>query len=332
MLRSVRGIQRQLDAFHRAKVERCLREHSPIAGPQFRNDFNLAGFYPELNALADTPSSFWGIDRCLRIREAVDRHHSRVFHMGVFVRSIDLKKEFANPWQDPRFHRLQNATLAQFFAMLDLIGIDTARMHVSCFGGATIGDRPDGRDRALRRRYRFPEDRVSSTFLRRRNIKTVVVPTIASLFIQPMEGSLVGPRLEVFHDDLEFATIMFDCFRIRRGALERINYVAAYGVGLERVLAVITGADFLHCIPRYVRARQLIERRIQAAGSFVLEREVAHVLYGLETLAAVPERLSRAQRELVTRMKAELKFYILNLGLPYRDVLKLFRFFQTART
>jgi hypothetical protein len=311
-------------------VDQHLRAFSPIAGRQFRNDFNLAGFFPTLNGLPERPSSFWGIDRCLRIEEAVDGCRSRLFHMGVFARAIDLAGRFANPARDRRFHALQRATLAQFFALVDRLGIDRTRLQATCFGGATLGGHPDGRDRQLKRRYRLAADQVSRRVLRAAGIEAVDIAAIAGLFILPEEGSLVGPRVEVFVDDLEFATIVFPCYRVRQGALVPINYLAAYGVGLERLLAVTTGRDFLHCVPRYRHARRLIERRVRAARSPLLLRDVSQVIFGIEALAALPSTLSPGQRQRVTAMKRELKFYILNLGLTYADVTALFRFFQST--
>ena len=55
---------------------------------------------------------------------------------------------------------------------------------------------------------------------------------------------------------------------------------------------------------------------------------MANVVFGIEALAVLPDKLTRAQRALVTKMKSELKSYILNLGLSYADVARLFRLFQ----
>jgi hypothetical protein len=328
LVRSLTPLERELTAFHLPLVDEHRRGFSPIAGRHFKNDFNLAGFFPALNALPDRPSSLWGIDRCLRIDEAVDGHRSRLFHMGVFARAIDLEGRFRNPARDPRFHALQRGTLAQFFALIDRLGLDRTRLQATYFGGATLGGHPDGRDRRLRRTYRFPPDDVSGRFLRRERIKRVEIAAIAGLFMLRDEGSLVGPRVEVFFDDLEFATIIFPCFRVHRGALVPINYLAAYGLGIERLMAVTNGRDFLQCVPRYRRARRVIERRTRAARSPLLLRDVTQVIFGIETLAALPNALSRQQRQRVVKMKHELKFYILNLGLTYADIAALFRWFR----
>lgn len=326
---TLRGLRRALDAFHRPAAARVLRKFSPIAGPQFHDAFNLAGHWTAWHALADTPSSLYGVDRCLRIHETVDPYHSRVFHMAVFGRSIARVDTAIAPWHDPRFHALQRETLDQFLSMVDAFGIDRSRLLASCFAGTTIGRHPDGSDRRLRQSLRLPADRASLDTLRHHGVRAVPVPAIGSLFIQPTEISLLGPRLEFFCDDLEFATIVFANSRIRRGTLEPCHYSGAYAVGMERMLSVLTQRDFLHAVPRYARARRILERRLADTGSPALRQEVSHVLFGLEALAAVPERLSLRHRALVRRLKAELKPYILKLGITYREIVALFEFFQS---
>ncbi len=329
-MRRFPSLERRLTTFHRPHADQHLRTFSPIAGGQFKNDFNLAGFFTALNELPDRPSSFWGIDRCLRIEEAVDGFRSRLFHMGVFARAISVEHRAVNPARDARFHTLQHATLTQFFALVDRLGVDRARMRAPYFGGAALGRHPDGRDRQLTRRYRLSADHVSRRALRAAGIDAVGIAAIAGVFMLPEEGSLVGPRVEVFVDDLEFGTIIFPCYRVRHGALMPINYMAAYGVGLERLMSVTSGRNFLDCIPRYRSAKRLIERRIPAARSPLLLRDVAQVIFGIEALAALPPTLTHGQRQRVMAMKRDLKFYILNLGLTYADVNALFRWFEAA--
>jgi hypothetical protein len=322
------GLRRALDAFHRPAAARVIDAFSPIAGPQFRDEFNLAGHWTAWHALGTTPSSLWGIDRCLRIRETVDHYHSRLFHMAVYARSIAPSRPAAAPWHDAQFHALQRATLDQFLALVDVLGIDRSRLQASCFGGTTVGGHPDGVDRLLRRSYRLPPDRTSLAALRRGGVAPIVVPAIVNLFLQPYDGSLIGPRLEFFCDGLEFATIVFACARVRRGAIEPCHYVGAYGLGVERVLSSLTRRDFLHSVPRYDRARRMLERRLRDAGVPALRREVTHILFGLEALSVLPARLSPARHRLVREMEHELKRYILNLGLTYAEVQRLYRFFR----
>ena len=69
--------------------------------------------------------------------------------------------------------------------------------------------------------------------------------------IAPFEGALVGPRVDIYCEGVELATILFNCAKLRRGSLERINYVAGYGIGLERLLSVLSQGDFLSVVPRY---------------------------------------------------------------------------------
>ncbi len=248
--------------------------------------------------------------------------------MGVFARSLQCESDPGTPGADSRFRKFQQEILAQFFSLLEVLAIPQSRLEVSYFGGALLGGHPDGRDALLKKRHRFPADEVSRDFLKQRGVRSLAVPSIASFFIQPTDGSLVGPRLEVFYDGVELATIMFNCFRLRRGQLDPIHPIGAYGLGIERLVSIIRGKDFLRVIPRYTEGRKIIVRRNPAGRSPLLEREVMHVLYGMETLALLPARLSRAQATQVTRLKGELKWYLLNLGLSFGDIRDLFAFFR----
>jgi hypothetical protein len=55
------------------------------------------------------------------------------------------------------------------------------------------------------------------------------------------------------------------------------------------------------------------------------------LLYGLEALALIPDRLSMPQRRLVQRLKLDVKRVILALGLAYEDVKELVSFFQARK-
>lgn len=325
---SVRSLCRNLEQFHRPRAAQHIKNWSPITDNQFPGDFNVSAYRRPFLALADGPSSFWGIDRCLRVWEHVDPHRSHVFHMGLFAQSIDLQKNFKSPWEDFRFHDLQNHILNQFFSLLEFLSIDRKRIEVSYCGGCILGDHPDGRDHLLKNKYSFPEDRVSKQFLRQHKIRCVGVPSLANIAISDEEGTVVGLRLEVFSDDVEIGTILFHCFKIRRGILRPINYLGSYAVGLERLISVINREDFLHSIRRYAIARKLLERKVKVARSSMFNRDVMHLLFGLEALALIPDRLSMPQRKLMQQLKSDVKQLILYLGLSFEDVKELFSFFQ----
>jgi hypothetical protein len=330
---SVPSLARKLREFHRSRADRHIEKWSPIAWPrivrrQLPGDFNVAAHIRPFVALADRPSSFWGIDRCLRIWEDIDSHHSHVFHMGLFAQSVDLQRNFKVPWEDVRFHDLQSQILNQFLSLLEFLSIDRKRLKVSYCGGCVLGGHPDGRDRLLKDKHSFPQDRVSRQFLRQRKIKCVGVPSLANVAITESECYPVGQRLEVFSGDVEIGTILFACFKMRKGILQPMNYVACYAVGLERLVSVINRGDFLHSVQRYALARKILQRNVKVARSSIFERDVMRVLCGLEALALTPSRLSMAQRRLMQRVKVEVKQLILELGLSFEDVKKLFSFFQ----
>ena len=191
-----------------------------------------------------------------------------------------------------------------------------------------LGVHPDGKDRLLKNKYSFPEDRVSRQFLRQYKIRCVAVPALASVAMADKEGTVAGLCLEVFSDNVEIGTILFHCFKIRKGILRPINYMAGYGVGLERLVSVINQGDFLHSIRRYVLARRILERKVKVTRSSMFDRDVMRLLYGLEALALIPNRVSTPQRTLMRRLKLDTKRLILDLGLSFEDVKELFSFFQ----
>jgi hypothetical protein len=325
---SIPSLGRKLNEFHQSRADHHVKKWSPIAGNQFPTDFNISAYFRPFLALADHPLSFWGIDRCLRMWERTDTHHSHVFHMGLFAQSVDLQGNFKTPWEDSRFHDFQRQILDQFVSLLEFLSIDRKRLQVSYCGGCVVGGHPDGGDRLLKNKYRFPEDRASRQFLRQRAIRCVGTPALANIAIADREGTLAGLTLEVFCDDVEIGTILFHFFKMRNGILRPINYLAAYGVGLERLLSVIHGAGFLQSVRRYALARKILERKVKVARSSIFDRDVMRLLYGLEALALIPNRLSMPQRRLVQRLKLDVKRVILALGLAFEDVKELVSFFQ----
>jgi len=56
--------------------------------------------------------------------------------------------------------------------------------------------------------------------------------------------------------------------------------------------------------------------------------DVMRLLYGLEALAVIPQRVSMTQERLMHPVKLEVKRLILDLGLSFEDVKELFSFFQ----
>jgi hypothetical protein len=313
-------LRAKLGIFHRSRVARIIKSHSPLNRDLIPGEFNVSGFQRDILDLSDTPSSFWGVDRCLRIREKIDANHSLVFHMGIFACAVDLGGDFRDPWSDTRFHALQLKVLDQFFALFGFLGIRRKRLEASYFAGM----------RLTSPRYDFPPDRISKTFLNRRGIRSVPVASIANLHVG-REGGLAGPRVEVACDGLEIGNVLFGCLRLRKGKLQPVNYVAMYAVGLERLLSIINRGDLLTSIERHVRCRRLIARKVRPAGSPLFEREVLSLMFGAEALAAIPDQISTRQRRLVRRMGMEMKPSMLHLGLSGRDVGELVAFYRRWR-
>jgi hypothetical protein len=313
-------LRARLLASHLYRVDRIRKRSSPLSHEPFPGEFNGGGFEREILDLVDCPSSFWGIDRCLRIAERIDAYHSHVFHMGVFARSIELGGDFRDPWTDPRFHQLQLSVLDQFFSVLAGLGIRPNRLEASYFGGMRLADRG----------YRLPPDRNSMVFLRRRAIRSFPVPSIANFHIGP-DGGLAGPRVEVACDGVEIGNVLFACFRRRRRTLQPSNYLSTYALGLERLLSVLDRSDFLHSLGRHVECRKLVEKKVRAARFTLFERDVLSLLFGAEALASVPDDISNRQRQSLRRMVSNLRRSMNRLGLSARDVAEIVAFYRRWR-
>ena len=313
-------LRAKIGTFHRSRVDRIINSYSPINQDLIPGEFNVSGFQRAILDLPDAPSSFWGVDRCLRIREQIDANHSLVFHMGIFACAVDLAGDFGDPWSDTRFHTLQLKVLDQFFALFGFLGIRRKRPEASYFEGM----------RLTSPQYDFPPDRISKTFLNHRGIRSVPVPSIANLHVG-REGGLAGPRVEVVCDGLEIGTVLFGCLRLRKRKLQPVNYVAMYAVGLERLLSIINRGDLLTSIERHARCRRLIARKVRSAGSPLFEKEVLSLMFGAEALATIPDQISTRQRRLVRQMGLEMKPSMLYLGLSGRDFGELVAFYRRWR-
>jgi hypothetical protein len=320
----------RLALFHRSRVERTIRHFSPVVSR--RAGFNHSAFYEHDCQLAARPSSYWGVDRCLRINETIDAFHSRLFHVGVFSRSVDAMGASPRaPELDSRFVKLQQSTLRQFFDLLEFLGVPRRGLSATYFAGAQLGGGGDGRDRKLRSRHRFGRDKTSQKELRRAGIPAIGIASIANFDIGAFDSALVGPRVEIYFGATELATLVFYFAKLRRGLLEPIHFVGGYGVGLERLLAVLSAGDFLAAVPRYRRARQILEKRAQVAHAPSARPDVWQVIFGLEALAHLPGRLTRANAARARDLKVQIKPSIHNLALSFDNVTELYHWFRQTR-
>ncbi|MDD5726224.1 MAG: hypothetical protein PHC53_02305 [Patescibacteria group bacterium] len=312
-------LSNKLNAFHRP-ISHVIKGFSPMAGSQFPGNFNVSGFHDQILKLPDHPSAIWGIDRCLRIREKVDACHSYVFHMGIFAQSVDLNGDFREPWKDIRFHVLQKEILDQFFALLNLLGVDHKSLEFTYLAGVNF--------EGLKKKYYLPEDIVSKKYLKKLLIKSFPVHSPANIDAVNIEGALVGSRLEVASNGIEIGTIVFDCFKVKKGKLVPINYVGGYALGMERLLCSVNGGDFIRSIGRYTQAGKKLFKKVKAVQSILLKDDVLGFLFGTEALACVPDSLARGQKELVRRLKKNLKEYEINLGLSQKDTDTFITYFK----
>lgn len=308
-------IESKLNNFHKHKADSVLEGFSDIAGNQFPGEFNVSGYHKEILALPNQPSSIWGIDRCLRIQDMSDKIHSYVFHMGIFAKGIDLQHNFVDPFKDKRLHKLQEEIISQFLSVLEVVGVDLREVEATYLDGVTVGGANEGRDKILKRKYSFPSDIESVKYLTGR-VNLFPVRSLANVDINPVEGALVGPRLEVAYKGIEIGTIVFNCFKVDDGNLVPVNYVAGYAIGVERLIASLRDRNFLTSIPRYQDVFKTLKDSCIAANSSLFETEIFSIIYGAEVLALIPEQLSDHQKEKVRVLHKNLIKNLKDIGVP----------------
>lgn len=303
-----------LNNFHISKSIKLLEYTSEIAGDAFPGEFNVSGFHTEIQNLENNPSSFWGIDRCLRIQDKPDDFHSNVFHMGIYATAQELHKDFKEPFEDQRFHEFQNDILLQFLELLSLFKIENEDLEITYYAGGNVGN-TDGRDALLDKVYEFKEDAISKKFFTSNNIETFPVHSLANIDIHPINDALVGVRNEVAYKGVEIATIVFDFFKIKNTHLEPINYIGGYAIGVERLYALINNSTISKAIPRYANNLNQIYNDYPGTESVLLKDEALHLLFGQEVvenleniqLSNGQSKLLRSYNKNLRRIESELK-------------------------
>lgn len=319
-------LQSKLNDFHKGKVNVLLERFSDIAGDQFPGEFNVSGFHNQILELPDKPDSIWGVDRCMRIQETPDEVHSFVFHMGIYAKSLELNRDFIDPFNDSRFHRLQEEVLSQFLELLKSLNIELDEVEATYLDGATVGGVNEGRDKILKRKYDFPADSISRNFLESR-IKLFPVQSLANVDIHPIEGALVGPRLEVAYKGLEIGTIVFDCYKVQGGNLVPINYVVGYAIGLERLISAMDSKDFLKDIERYREAYKSLKNLCPSAESSLFKKEAQALIYSAEVLSLIPQKVSDRQDERIRNLKKSVSADLKAVGLYEESLEKVISLF-----
>jgi len=325
-------IKSTLNQYHKDLGIQSLAYESPLITRAFPEGFNVSGYHKEVSDLAKHKGSFWGIDKCVRLQDIPDEEHSHMFHMGIFAKSVDLHGEFSNPFTDRRFQVFQESILEQFVAAMDKIGIAPSKLEVTYFGGCKVGGSGSGgRDRLLGKTHMFPADTFSVTLLEKHKIKNYSVHSLTNLDIHPWEGALVGPRIEVAYNGVEIATLVFDCFSIQEGKLNPINYVGGYAIGIERLATVVGGGEKMYnVIPRWKKAQAALAKRVPAAVSSLLQKEMLTVLFGAEALASITrnEDFSKGQKELLRKLLKRINSACAVLGLDKKGFESLVEKYQ----
>lgn len=294
------NIERKLDQFFLSLSVKKLESFSPLANDSFPGDFNVSGFHKEVNSLVETPSAFWGIDRCLRAQEKADEQHSYLFHMLVYAKSADLNHNFTDPFTDERFFSFQKDIIDTFIHFLKRFRIDPASLEATYYAGGEVGSY-GGRDKLLESARHFPADSQSKRLLEDFGLKTIPIYTLDNIDIRSIDGALVGPRVEVSYQGVELATLVFDCFQIKDSQLAPINYVGGFAVGVERLETLLQHTnDFLDAIPRYNSAKKELASASTAPISKI--REYIFSKEALDEIANV-SALSKGQKELFRQLR-----------------------------
>ncbi len=324
-------IHDKLREFHKQRGCKILDYQSQIMGEQFPGEFNVSGFHSEVQELAENPGDFWGVDRCMRLKDDADATHSYIFSMGIFAKGIDLKNSFSDPFKDSRFREFQEKIINQFVDCLQSLGIKPHELEATYFNGLTIGASKNLRDKILRKKYDFPKDTTSKRALEEYAITCYPVNSLANIDIHPFEEALVGTRVEVAYRGIEIGTIVFDCFKIKNGRLVPINYVGGYAIGIERlVLALSNEISLQKIVPAYRTTRDKLKEYVPSSDSSLLQGDVNEVIFSLEVLATITlqEKLSRGQKKVFRDFKKRFYESSTNLGLTSEQISELTSLYQ----
>lgn len=316
----IENIKSKLIKFHKNLGVEILSHQSPLTGNQFQGEFNVSGFHKEILDLSKSPKRFFGIDKCMRLKEEVNLHSSYIFEMGIYAESVNLNESFSEPFKDKIFLELQNKTIKQFLALLDCLEIDKSKLEATYLGNITFGV-GIGRDRALQRKYSFQEDIESRRILEKNAIKTFPVNSIQNVDIHPVEGALVGPRVEIAYNGAEIATIVFDCFKIQNGTLIPINYIGGYAMGIERLTLTISDKkDLIEINKQFSEKLNELAKESPAIKSSLFDKEKYIVIYGLEVFNELKNinSLSEGQNKVLNNFKKMFKEALDKLGLQNR--------------
>ncbi len=323
-------LKEKLEEYHVRLEVPILNYTSPIAGRQFHGEFNVSGFHKEVQELANKEKSFWGIDTCLRLKDKTDDFHSFLFEMSIFAKSVDLQGDFREPFKDDRFTKFQEEVITQFMQLLKTFGIEPKNLEATYLGNTTIGG-SKGRDKTLNGKYTFPEDKHARKILNEFGVKCYPISSLTNVDIHPVEGSLVGSRIEIAYKGIEIATIVFDLFKMRKGKLIPINYVSGYAIGIERLISALNGGkDFLSFVPKYANAFTVLKSVLPASETSILREDVLTLLFGAEVFAKIKEteNLSKSQKELFRQFKKKFGESCENIGIKKASINKLIDFYD----
>ncbi len=214
-------------------------------------------------------------------------------------------------------YKKADEVIRQFLSLLDYFSIDKSKVEATYLNSTTFGT-GKGRDKLLEKKYTFPEDKESKKILEQNLIKTYPVQSIQNIDIHPVEGALVGSRVEIAYNGIEIATIVFDCFKIHNKKLVPINYVGGYAMGIERLaLAISNKKDLMEVNPKHLEKLNEIVRKMPAIKSSLFNQERYIIIYGLDVLETIRgiNILSDGQKKILDNFRKTFKNASDKLGM-----------------
>jgi hypothetical protein len=328
---------------HRGRAEEQFRVSS-LVNDSFPGTFNASGFHERILNLRPGESGY-GVDNCLRHLDLVspDNIHKAGFHMGIYAASIE-RSTIIDPGKDEEFFAFQAAVVGQFFSFIRAAGVRVEEVSATFFDGGQIGGN-DARDRdsLLSRSYRLSTDtggfRAMAEHIGERMFP---VRSVVNIDINPVEGALVGPRIEVAVRGFEIATVVFDYFKIMNGKLMPIEYLGGYAIGMERLQAALRIDGNLYNTGIMPDAKAILDKHVPQREGFYsvtdsplmadLVRQLLSSTEALLYISRVPEEdvsSSRSRKSIVAGLIGTVRGSARKLGVEDGELAKFVRSFAS---
>ncbi len=318
---------------------------SDLCNSSFLGTFNASGFHEKILSMKNGDKGY-GIDNCIRHLDFrnTDEDHKSFFLMGIYAERIAREKDEKGSFTDPSVHKqffdFQAMIINQFFDFIVSVGINIKEVTATFFDGCSIGQaggkgsNSKERDSLLIRPYKLASDGGGLSALDERQLdKLFPVRSLSNVDINPVEGALVGPRIEVAVRGFEIATIVFDYYRIENGRLIAIDYLGGYAIGMERLAAALMPNGHLYNTGIMAEARSLLGIYAPKNGKFpslidcpLFKGSINQLLSSIETLIHLSRvdynviANSKNRRDLVNELKNTVRSTEKDMGFERKNL------------